>query len=112
MGFHSGWEVPHWFVQPGDDPGYKPSFYRTNWFEPVGREVELVLNRVAIADLSAFAKIEVKGKDATMFMDYLVANKLPAVNLLLSSIVLSTNQLFRKQASNLIQNTSRVDEQA
>lgn len=87
MGFHSGWEVPHWFVQPGDDPGYKPSFYRTNWFEPVGREVELVLNRVAIADLSAFAKIEVKGKDATAFMDYLVANKLPAVNLLLCSTI-------------------------
>ena len=23
MGFHSGWEQPHWFHQDGDDVGYK-----------------------------------------------------------------------------------------
>lgn len=23
MGFHAGWEQPHWFYKPGDDTGYK-----------------------------------------------------------------------------------------
>jgi len=23
MGFHAGWEQPHWFYKPGDEPGYK-----------------------------------------------------------------------------------------
>ncbi len=92
MGFHSGWEVPHWYAKPGDDVGYKPSFYRTNWFEPVGRECELVLNKVGIADLSAFAKIEIKGKDAAKFLDYIVANKLPPVRVFDHYIYLTSSQ--------------------
>lgn len=79
MGFHNGWEVPHWYCKPGDEKGYKPSYYRTNWFEPVRRECEQVLKGVAIADLSAFAKLEVTGSGSTEFLDYLVANKLPPV---------------------------------
>jgi len=31
FGFHSGWEQPNWFALPGDEPGYVPSFRRTNW---------------------------------------------------------------------------------
>ena len=81
MGFHVGWEQPNWFVQPGDDGGYKPSFRRTNWFEPVGREYDLVLNKVGIIDLSPFGKFEVKGKDASKFLDVMVANVLPKVKL-------------------------------
>lgn len=23
MGFHAGWEQPHWFYKPGDETGYK-----------------------------------------------------------------------------------------
>ena len=80
FGFHTGWEVPHWYAKPCDDAGYKPSYYRTNWFEPVGREVDQVLNKVGILDLSAFAKIEVKGKGAAVFLDHMVANKLPPVS--------------------------------
>lgn len=79
MGFHVGWEQPNWFALSGDDGGYKPSFRRTNWFEPVGREYELVLNKVGVIDLTPFGKFEVKGKDATKFMDIMVANVLPKV---------------------------------
>ena len=31
FGFHSGWEQPNWFAFSGDQPGYLPSFRRTNW---------------------------------------------------------------------------------
>ncbi|XP_078368879.1 dimethylglycine dehydrogenase, mitochondrial-like [Oculina patagonica] len=79
MGFHVGWEQPNWFALPGDDAGYKPSFRRSNWFEPVGREYDLVLNNVGIIDLTPFGKFEVEGKDASKFLDIMVANALPKV---------------------------------
>lgn len=78
MGVHAGWEQPNWFAQPGEG-GYQPSFRRTNWFEPVGRECELVLNKVGVIDLTPFGKFEVTGARATEFLDYMVANKLPKV---------------------------------
>lgn len=28
MGFHTGWEQPDWFAEPGQKPEYRPSFYR------------------------------------------------------------------------------------
>jgi len=31
FGVHSGWEQPNWFALSGDQPGYVPSFRRTNW---------------------------------------------------------------------------------
>ena len=80
MSVHAGWEQPSWFALPGDDAEYQPSYRRTNWFEPVRRECELVLNNVGIVDLTPFAKIEVFGSDATSFLDILLANKLPKVH--------------------------------
>ena len=75
-----GWEVPHWYALPGDDGSYKPSFRRTNWFEPVGRECEMVMNRAGLIDLTPFGKIEVKGPDASKFIDYMCANTVPKVS--------------------------------
>lgn len=63
----------------GDDSGYKPSYFRTNWFNPVGREVKNTMENVTIADITAFAKISVEGKGARKFLDYMVANKIPEV---------------------------------
>ncbi|XP_064474699.1 dimethylglycine dehydrogenase, mitochondrial-like isoform X2 [Ornithodoros turicata] len=80
MGFHAGWEQPAWFALPGDTPGYQPSFQRSNWFEPVKRECQLVLDNVGITDLTPFAKIRVHGKGSSRFLDTLIANTLPKVN--------------------------------
>lgn len=77
FGFKSGWENPLWFAKEGDECGYKPSFRRTNWFEPVRRETELVMKKVGVIDLTSFAKFKVNGKDASAFMDYLIANNIP-----------------------------------
>ncbi|XP_077354132.1 dimethylglycine dehydrogenase, mitochondrial isoform X2 [Festucalex cinctus] len=79
MGFHAGWEQPHWFYKPGDDTGYKPSFRRTNWFEPVGRECKLVMEKVGVIDLTPFGKFIVKGKDSLKLLDRLFANTMPKV---------------------------------
>ncbi|PKK23405.1 dimethylglycine dehydrogenase, transcript variant X1, partial [Columba livia] len=77
MGFHAGWEQPHWFYKPGDETGYKPSFRRTNWFEPVGREYKQVMEKVGVIDLSPFGKFKVKGTDSVKLLDHLFANVVP-----------------------------------
>lgn len=82
-GIHSGWEQPHWFALPGDDAGYQPSFRRTNWFGPVGRECGMVMERCGLIDLTPFGKFEVKGKDASRFVDFIFANNVPKVSRLL-----------------------------
>uniref|UniRef100_A0AAR2KCN8 Dimethylglycine dehydrogenase, mitochondrial n=1 Tax=Pygocentrus nattereri TaxID=42514 RepID=A0AAR2KCN8_PYGNA len=81
MGFHAGWEQPHYFYKPGDDVGYRPSFTRTNWFGPVGRECKLVMEKVGVIDLSPFGKFIVKGKDSHKLLDRLFANTMPKVGL-------------------------------
>ncbi|MBN3322733.1 M2GD protein, partial [Atractosteus spatula] len=79
MGFHSGWEQPHWFYKPGDETGYRPSFRRTNWFKPIGRECRLVMEKVGVIDLTPFGKFTVKGKDSIQLLDRLFANVVPKV---------------------------------
>ncbi|XP_053557345.1 dimethylglycine dehydrogenase, mitochondrial [Bombina bombina] len=77
MGFHAGWEQPHWFYKPGDDTGYKPSYRRTNWFEPVRREYNQVMEKVGVIDLTPFGKFRVKGNDAVKLLDHILANVIP-----------------------------------
>ncbi|XP_078608575.1 dimethylglycine dehydrogenase, mitochondrial-like [Branchiostoma floridae x Branchiostoma japonicum] len=91
MGFHSGWEQPNWFAKEGDTPGYRPSFRRTNWFHPVGRECELVLSRAGVIDLTPFGKLEVSGPDAARLLDYLFANELPQVGRACTSHMLTSS---------------------
>ncbi|XP_070543164.1 dimethylglycine dehydrogenase, mitochondrial-like [Ptychodera flava] len=79
FGHHGGWEQPNWFALPGDDASYKPSFYRTNWFEPVGRECKMVTERAGIIDLTPLGKFEIRGKDAEKLLDFLCACDLPQV---------------------------------
>ncbi|XP_065187932.1 dimethylglycine dehydrogenase, mitochondrial-like [Sycon ciliatum] len=77
FGFKAGFEVPLWFERPGDTPGYQPSFHRTNWFEPVGRESRLVRENVGVIDLSSFATFTVSGQDSYRFLNLAFANRIP-----------------------------------
>uniref|UniRef100_A0A2K5NUH4 Dimethylglycine dehydrogenase n=1 Tax=Cercocebus atys TaxID=9531 RepID=A0A2K5NUH4_CERAT len=79
MGFHAGWEQPHWFYKLGQDTQYRPSFRRTNWFEPVGSEYKQVMQRVGVTDLSPFGKFNIKGQDSIRLLDHLFANVIPKV---------------------------------
>ena len=77
MGFHAGWEQPDWYSTDGTTPEYQPSFYRTNWFEAVQKEYQLVQNHVGIIDLTPFAKFKVTGIEARKYLDYLLAGSIP-----------------------------------
>ncbi len=67
-----GWERPQYFGQPEQH-----TFRRSNALDAVGDEVRGTRERAGIADLTAFTKIEVTGKDAAPLLDRLSANKLP-----------------------------------
>ena len=82
----TGWEQPHWFALPGDESGFKPNFRRSNWFDPVRRECEMVMNRAGIIDLTPFGKFEISGPDASTFLDHLCANVVPKVKELLLNL--------------------------
>ena len=99
-----GWERPGWFASAGyalsdADKAYpdvllnhnhpsvpadgKParekwSFRRSNYFQFVGDECRHVSEHVGLQDMTPFAKYEVTGPGAEIWLDGLVANKLPA----------------------------------
>jgi dimethylglycine dehydrogenase len=97
-----GWERPGWFAPPGyalteaelaktdvllnenhaapDADGTireKWSFRRSNAFPHVGAECRHVHEKVGLLDMSAFAKFEVSGPGAAVWLDSILTNKAP-----------------------------------
>jgi dimethylglycine dehydrogenase len=70
-----GWERPKWFSPDGAPEDY--SYCRNNAFERVREEVRAVHERVGILDLSGFAKFDVTGPDAEVFLNRICANHAP-----------------------------------
>ncbi|WP_424978214.1 GcvT family protein [Leisingera sp. S232] len=76
FGLNCGWEHPVWF---SGTPGTSDtnSFTRQNWWEPVGREVNMLRENVGVIDISNFANYVIKGAGAFDWLDKLVSNKVP-----------------------------------
>lgn len=76
FGLNCGWEHPLWFA---DQPGTAETngFTRQNWWEPVGREVQVLRDHVGVIDISNFANYVIKGPGAFDWLDRLVANRVP-----------------------------------
>ncbi len=72
-----GWERPLWYARDGVAQAHIHSFRRTELHEILRAEVEGLRAHAGIADLSAFAKIEVHGGDATSYLERVSSNKLP-----------------------------------
>ena len=58
------WLRAQWFPQQGE----------THWRESVDREVIQTRNSLGVCDVSTLGKIDIQGKDAGAFLDYLYAN--------------------------------------
>ncbi|MGL5808993.1 MAG: GcvT family protein, partial [Nocardioides sp.] len=73
-----GLEVPQFFA---DDPGFveRYSLRRSNAFDLVAREVAAVRSAVGAYETGHYARYEVTGRDASRFLDRLLASRLPAV---------------------------------
>jgi dimethylglycine dehydrogenase len=72
-----GWERANWFAPAGVERRDHWSFRRSNYFEHIGNEVRLMRERVGVIDLTPFTKHEVTGTGAQVWLDSLVANKVP-----------------------------------
>jgi dimethylglycine dehydrogenase len=73
-----GWERPAWYVPDGMPHAEILGFRRTARFDAVGAEARAVRERVGLADLSAFAKFDLTGRDVPAFLDRVSANRMPA----------------------------------
>ena len=78
FGSSFGLEVPLWFAPEGTEPVERPSFRRSNSHEPVGEECRAVAGGVGILDGTSFAKYDVSGPESDVFLDRLLAGRLPA----------------------------------
>ena len=67
----AGWERANWFSNTGQSDEYRYSWKRQNWFENSAREHMAVRENVGLYDMSTFGKIQVEGKDAESFLNYL-----------------------------------------
>ncbi len=73
-----GHERPRWYAPPQICQIDQYSFKRNAIDDIVGEEVRAVRNGVGLMDISAFAKVEVSGTDATRFIDSIFSSKAPS----------------------------------
>lgn len=90
-----GWERPFWYAT-GDMPReHRYSFRRDALHDIVGAEVAGLRQGAGIADLTAFAKLEISGRDAAAFLNRVSSNKLPQKigGIVLSYLVMENGRL-------------------
>ena len=72
-----GWERPFWYATGNTPREHVESFVRSPLHAAVGAEVAGLRAGAGIADLSAFAKLEISGRDAESFLERVSSNRLP-----------------------------------
>ncbi len=72
-----GHERPRWFAPQNQVPIDIYSFRRSQVHEIIANEVNAVQKRAGLMDISAFAKVEVSGKNTILFLTRLFPNQLP-----------------------------------
>ncbi|MDJ0955633.1 MAG: FAD-dependent oxidoreductase [Arenicellales bacterium] len=90
-----GLEHVLWFAPEGVEPFETPTFRRSNAFEHVAAEVQCVRENLGAIEIANFAKHEVKGPGAAVFLDNVFANHLPKPGrMLLSPIMTAKGKLY------------------
>lgn len=72
-----GHERPRWFARGNVAQEDQYSFRRNDVHDIIRTECKAVRETVGIMDISAFTKVKISGLDAAVYLDRLVANKLP-----------------------------------
>lgn len=73
-----GWERPRWFAPQGTPAQDIYSYRRSALHDIIRKEVQAVHTAAGLIDLSAFAKVRVRGSDAVAFVNRLTASRMPA----------------------------------
>ncbi len=78
FGSKMGWERANFFAPSPAEASIEYGWGHQNWHPWVAEEHRACRERVALFDMSSFAKLLVKGPDARALLDRLVANVVPA----------------------------------
>ena len=79
FGSKMGWERANFFAPSREQARIEYSWGHQNWHPWVADEHRTCRERVAIFDMSSFAKLLIKGPDARRALDAIIANDAPAV---------------------------------
>src|SRR2546423_1681364 len=77
FGARGGWERAVYYARRDDPEGPECSFRRPHWHRAVERECHAVANGVAMLELPGSAKFEIAGAGAAVWLDHLLAGRLP-----------------------------------
>ena len=69
-----GWERANWFAPEGMKARYEYSYDRQNWFDASAIEHHAAREKVALFDMSSFAKFMVQGQEAEKVLNRICAN--------------------------------------
>ena len=75
FGVVMGWERANWFAGPGEEPAYRYSWGRQNWFDRSAAEHRAVREAVGLFDQSSFTKLRLEGPDAAAVLGRLCAGE-------------------------------------
>ena len=73
-----GLEQALWFAPDGTEPVETLTFRRSNAHGPVGEECRAVREAVGLIEASGFAKYEITGPEAELWLSKMLANRVPA----------------------------------
>jgi 4-methylaminobutanoate oxidase (formaldehyde-forming) len=74
FGVVMGWERANWYAAPREEPAYRYSYGRQNWFPRAAEEHRAVREAVGLFDQSSFAKFRLEGPEALAVLQALCAN--------------------------------------
>lgn len=77
MGDSWGLETPMWFAPSAQEALDIPSFHHSNDFACVSREVKQTRMSVGVTEISNFAKYDIVGEGAELFLSHLMTNRMP-----------------------------------
>ncbi len=77
FGVAFGLEHALWFAPPEMEPVEEVTFRRSNAHETVAEECRAVREAVGLIEISSFAKYEVTGPEAEIWLSHLLANRIP-----------------------------------
>ena len=94
-----GWERPLWYATGGIPREHIYGFRRTQLHDIIGREVNALRRGAGIADLTAFAKVEVHGGGAAAFLERVSSNRLPKVGKIALTYFVNANGRLEGEAT-------------
>ncbi|MCY4054147.1 MAG: FAD-dependent oxidoreductase [Hyphomicrobiales bacterium] len=94
-----GWERPLWYATGGIPREHIYGFRRTQLHDVIGREVNAVRQGAGIADLTAFAKVEIHGGGAAAFLERVSSNRLPNVGKIALTYFVNANGRLEGEAT-------------